>query len=77
MVKKMNCVDGPLQWIDKTTLRGLAYADIYLMGDDVDSVVTLTDTLNAEGKNMGLNINTQKNKVMKLITEDERSVTVD
>ena len=77
-MKKLDCVDGGLQWIDKTTLKRLAYADdICLMGDDVHSVVALTETLNAEGKKMGLNINTQKSKIMKLMTDDESSVTVD
>ena len=74
----MKCVDGGLQWTDTTTLKGLPYADdICLMGDIVDSVVALSDILNAEGKKMSSNIIIQKSKDMKLITEDERSVTDD
>ena len=77
-MKKMNRVDGGIRWTGQTTLKGLAYADdICLMGDDVDSVTTLTDSLNDEGKKMGLKISTQKSKVMKLMTNDERSIAVD
>ena len=47
------------------------------MGDDVDNVVALTDSLNAESKKMGLNVNTQNSQIMKLMTDDERNITVD
>ena len=76
--KKMNRVDGGLRWTHETTLKGLAYADdICQMGDDVDNVVALIDSLNAENKKMGLNRNTQKSKILKLMNDDERNVTVD
>ena len=49
-MKKVNRVSGDIRWTGGTTLKGLAHADdICLMGDDVDSVVALTDSLIGEG----------------------------
>ena len=75
---KLQQVEGGLQWTTANILKGLAYADdICLLGEDVDSIIALTDTLNAEAKKLGLNINTHKTKTMKLMTTDERSVAVE
>ena len=75
---KLQQVEGGLRWTAPNILKGLAYADdICLLGEDVDSIIALTDTLNAEAKKLGLNINTQKTKTMKLMTADGRGVTVD
>ena len=75
---KLQQIEGGLRWTEKNILKGLAYADdICLLGEDTDSIIALTDTLNAEAKKLGLNINTHKTKTMKLMTTDERTVTVD
>ena len=47
------------------------------LSEDFDSIIALTDTLNSEAKKLGLIINTQKTKTMKLMTTDGRSVPVD
>ena len=56
----------------------MAYADdICLLADDVNSIIGLTDILNVEAKKLGLNINIQKTKIMKKMTTNVRSVTVE
>ena len=75
---KLQQVEGGLRWTADNLLKELAYADdVCLLGEDVDSIVLQTDTLPTKAKKLGLNINTQKPKTMKLMTADERNIAVD
>ena len=78
IIGKLQQVEGGVRWTASNILKALAYADdICLLGEDTDSIIALTDTLNEEAKKIGLNINTQKTKIMKLMLSDGRSVSVD
>ena len=75
---KLQQVEVGLRWTEEFILKGLADADdICLLGEDTDSIIALTDTLNTEAKKLNLNINNHKTKTMKFMMTDERSVTVD
>ena len=50
-VLKLQQVEAGARWPTSNILKGLAYADnICLLGEDIDSIVALIDTLNVEPK---------------------------
>ena len=77
-MRKLHQVEGGLRWTKANILNGLAYADdISIIAEDVDSIIALTDSLVVEAKKLGLNVNIQKTKIMKIIITDGRSVTAE
>jgi hypothetical protein len=54
------------------TKQACAYADIALVGRNLDSLMEMFDTLEGKSPALGLTINEEKTKYMKISSEDRR-----
>ena len=63
-------------WTGGGRLRDLDYADdISLISDGTDSMKTMTEALSVETGKIGLEINVNRTKIMKVKTDDDRIIS--
>ena len=77
-MRKVEHQDGGICWADGGHLKDLDYADdICLLSDSKEGIENLTRTLSQEASKVGLKINVEKSKGMRLHINDDTAIEVE
>ena len=77
IMRKIDTMECGIEWAGGKRLRDLDYADdICLLASDVEEMQRMVDAIVMEGSKIGLTINTTKTELIKIRTQDTRSVSI-